>query len=67
MTWTNIKGVRPNKHHLNEVYMLLPSYASIRASSKKFEKRDRQEPINIDELLFHQVKPRNTVSQKLRN
>lgn len=47
--------------------MLLPSYASIRASSKKFEKRYRQEPINIDGLLFHQVKPQNTVSQKLRN
>lgn len=40
--------------------MLLPSYASIRASSKKFEKRYRHEPINIDGLLFHQVKPRNT-------
>ena len=33
--------------------MLLPSYASTHASSKKFEKRYRQEPIDIDGLLFH--------------
>lgn len=41
--------------------MLLPSYASIRTSSKKFEKRYRQESINIDGLLFHQIRPRNKV------